>query len=217
MNGFTDLLPQGDLMPAATPRSVYVVDDDDAVREATHTLLEAAGYAPRSFVSGEDFLDHADLNSRGVALLDICMPGPTGLEVQESMARRASNLSVIVLTGHGDVATAVKAMKAGAEDFLEKPYQPMALVAAVDRALRRCAEAPTQPNDARELIGRLTPREREVLQGLMAGGSNKSIARDLNVSPRTVEMHRANMMERLGARTLPEALRVAHDAGLASD
>lgn len=209
--------PQTDrLMHAPSPRSVYVVDDDAAVREATHTLLEAAGYAPRSFVSGEDFLDHADLQSRGVALLDICMPGPTGLEVQESMVRRASNLSVIVLTGHGDVATAVKAMKAGAEDFLEKPYQPMALVEAVKRALRRSAEAAAQPNDARDRIARLTPRESEVLAGLMAGGSNKSIARDLNVSPRTVEMHRANMMERLGARSLPEALRIAHDASRAA-
>ncbi len=203
-------------MHAPRARSVYVVDDDDAVREATHTLLEAAGYAPRSFVSGDDFLDHADLHGPGVALLDICMPGPTGLEVQEALARRASTLSVIVLTGHGDVATAVKAMKAGAADFLEKPYQPMALIEAVRRALHRAAEAAPLPEDARELIGRLTPREHEVLVGLTAGGSNKSIARDLNVSPRTVEMHRANMMERLGARSLSDALRIAHDAGLAA-
>lgn len=200
------------LSPAPCP--VYVVDDDAAVREATQTLLEAAGYATRAFVSGDDFLDRADLYDRGVALLDICMPGSSGLEVQEAIARRGSKLAVIIVTGHGEVATAVQAMKAGASDFLEKPYQPAALIDAVKRALRRSVEVEPHPQAARDLIARLTPREGEVLMGLMAGGSNKSIARDLNVSPRTVEMHRANMMERLGARSLPEALRLAHDAGL---
>lgn len=195
-------------------RTVYVVDDDAAVREATCTLLETAGCLPQAFTSGQDFLDRADLYSRGVALLDICMPGPSGLDVQAAMVKRGSNLSVIVVTGHGDVATAVQAMKAGATDFLEKPYQPMALVDAVKRGLRLSAEIGQDANDAKERIGRLTPRENEVLLGLMAGGSNKSIARQLNVSPRTVEMHRANMMERLGARSLPDALRVAHEAGL---
>lgn len=195
-------------------RTVYVVDDDAAVREATCTLLETAGCLPQAFTSGQDFLDRADLYSRGVALLDICMPGPSGLDVQAAMVERGSNLSVIVVTGHGDVATAVQAMKAGATDFLEKPYQPMALVDAVKRGLRLSAEIGQDANDAKERIGRLTPRENEVLLGLMAGGSNKSIARQLNVSPRTVEMHRANMMERLGARSLPDALRVAHEAGL---
>ena len=202
------------LSPTACP--IYVVDDDAAVREATQTLLEAAGYRPQSFSSGDDFLDGADIHHRGVALLDICMPGPSGLEVQEEIARRGSTLAVIIVTGHGDVATAVQAMKTGASDFLEKPYQPAALLDAVRRALQRSVESGTPPHAARDRIARLTPRESEVLRGLMAGGSNKSIARDLNVSPRTVEMHRANMMERLGARSLPEALRVAHDAGLSA-
>lgn len=202
------------LSPTRCP--IYVVDDDAAVREATHTLLTAAGYAPLAFASGDDFLEGADLGSRGVALLDICMPGPSGLEVQEAMTERGSNLAVIIVTGHGDVATAVQAMKAGASDFLEKPYQPGALLDAVKRALQRSVERVPNPQAARDLIARLTPRESEVLLGLMAGGSNKSIARALNVSPRTVEMHRANMMDRLGARSLPEALRVAHDAGLSA-
>jgi len=202
------------LSPAACP--IYVVDDDAAVREATQTLLEAAGYRPQSFHSGDDFLDSADIHDRGVALLDICMPGPSGLEVQEEIARRGSMLAVIIVTGHGDVATAVQAMKTGASDFLEKPYQPVALLEAVKRALQRSVESTPPPHAARDRIARLTPRESEVLRGLMAGGSNKSIARDLNVSPRTVEMHRANLMDRLGARSLPEALRVAHDAGLSA-
>lgn len=200
------------LSPTACP--IYVVDDDAAVREATHTLLEAAGYAAQSFSSGDDFLAQVDIGDRGVALLDICMPGPSGLEVQAEIARRGGALSVIIVTGHGDVTTAVRAMKAGASDFLEKPYHPVALLDAVKRALQRLAPGAPPPDAARERLSRLTPRESEVLRGLMAGGSNKSIARDLNVSPRTVEMHRANMMERLGARSLPEALRVAHDAGL---
>jgi two-component system response regulator FixJ len=203
------------LSPPACP--IYVVDDDAAVREATHTLLEAAGYVAQSFSSGDDFLERAEIHRRGVALLDICMPGPSGLEVQEDIARRGSALAVIIVTGHGDVATAVQAMKAGASDFLEKPYQPGALLEAVKRALQRSVDAAPDPQAARDRIARLTPRESEVLLGLMAGGSNKSIARDLNVSPRTVEMHRANMMDRLGARSLPEALRFAHDAGLSAE
>ncbi|MFC3712636.1 response regulator transcription factor [Sphingoaurantiacus capsulatus] len=195
------------------PRSVYVVDDDVAVREATHTLLATAGYEPQAFVSGREFLDEADLHGGGCVLLDICMPGPNGLDVQAMMVKRGSNLSVIMVTGHGDVATAVLAMKTGATDFLEKPYRPVALLDAVKRGLRVSAAQVTDIQDSKKRIARLTPRENEVLHGLMAGGSNKSIARQLNVSPRTVEMHRANLMERLGARSLPEALRVAHEAG----
>lgn len=201
-------------MPLSDLRSVYVVDDDAAVREATVTLLTSAGYAPVAFASGTAFLDSAELDAGGVALLDICMPGPSGLDVQATLIERRSNLSVIVVTGHGDVATAVQAMKAGATDFLEKPYQPAVLLDAVRRGLRFSFETAGPAHNAREMIARLSPREVEVLNGLMAGGSNKRIARQLNVSPRTVEMHRAKMMERLGVRSLPEALRVAHEAGL---
>ena len=199
-------------------RSVYVVDDDSSVREATRTLLEAAGFEPRVFSSGTEFLDSADLHSGGCALLDIRMPGATGLEVQTELAGRASNLAVIVVTGHGDVATAVQAMKAGATDFLEKPYEPETLLEAVERALALSTEKASgmRSQDAKARIARLTPRECQLLHALMAGGSNKSIARAMNVSPRTIEMHRANMMDRLGARSLSEALRIAYDAGLAA-
>lgn len=197
-------------------RSVHVVDDDSSVRDATRTLLAVAGFEPQVFASGTEFLERADLHSGGCALLDICMPGATGLEVQTELARRASNLSVIVVTGHGDVATAVRAMKAGATDFLEKPYEPGTLLESVERALQLSSDKASgmRSPDAKARLSRLTPRECEVLHALMAGGSNKSIARLMNVSPRTVEMHRANLMERLGARSLSEALRIAYDAGL---
>jgi two-component system, LuxR family, response regulator FixJ len=199
-------------------RPIYVVDDDAAVREATCALLEAAGFEPKAYASGTEFLEDVDLYGGGAALLDICMPDLTGLEVQALLAERGSNLSVIVLTGHGDIRTAVQAIKAGATDFLEKPYEPQALLGAVERGLRLSAEAGTgvRAQDARGRLARLTPRECEVLQALMAGGTNKSIARRINVSPRTIEMHRANMMERLGVRSLSEALRIAYDAGLSA-
>jgi len=199
-------------------RPIHVVDDDAAVREATCALLEAAGYEPKAHASGTAFLEDADLHGGGAALLDICMPDLSGLEVQALLAERGSNLSVIVLTGHGDIRTAVHAIKAGATDFLEKPYEPQALLGAVERGLRLSAEATTgvRAHDARGRLARLTPRECEVLQALMAGGTNKSIARRINVSPRTIEMHRANMMERLGVRSLSEALRIAYDAGLSA-
>lgn len=204
-------------MPSARP-PIHVVDDDVAVREATCTLLEAAGFDPQAFASGPAFLEAADLHGGGCALLDICMPEMTGLEVQARLVERGSNLSVIVLTGHGDIRTAVQAIKAGATDFLEKPYEPQALFDAVERGLRLSAETRSgvRTQDARGRLARLTPRECEVLHALMAGGTNKTIAKAIKVSPRTVEMHRANMMERLGARSLSEALRIAYDAGLSA-
>lgn len=203
---------------ASAGRPIHVVDDDVAVREATCTLLEAAGFDPQAFASGPAFLEAADLHGGGCALLDICMPEMTGLEVQARLVECGSNLSVIVLTGHGDIRTAVQAIKAGATDFLEKPYEPQALFDAVERGLRLSAETRSgvRTQDARGRLARLTPRECEVLHALMAGGTNKTIAKAIKVSPRTVEMHRANMMERLGARSLSEALRIAYDAGLSA-
>lgn len=205
-------------MTPSPDRPIYVVDDDRAVREATCTLLDAAGFEPKPYASGAEFLEDADLHGGGAALLDICMPDLTGLEVQALLAERGSNLSVIVLTGHADISTAVQAIKAGATDFLEKPYEPRTLLGAIERGLRLSAESASgvRAEDARSRLARLTPRECEVLQALMAGGTNKSIARLIDVSPRTIEMHRANMMERLGARSLSEALRIAYDAGLSA-
>ena len=204
------------LAPVTTPATIHVVDDDDAVREATCLMLEATGYDPRPHRSGQHFLDAADLLANGCVVLDLRMPGLSGLEVLEAMSAGGSQLPVVMVTGHGDVRTAVGAMRSGAADFIEKPYAQDMLIAAINRAIR----ASMRRRDDRAVAGakariaRLTPRECQVLHALMQGKANKAIAFDLDLSPRTVEMHRAGMMDRLGAASLSEALRVAFQAGL---
>ena len=202
--------------PAAAATAIHVVDDDDAVRDATALMLKAAGHAADLYRSGEHFLDTADLQSSGCVVLDLRMPGVSGLEVQETLRARGSRLSVIMVTGHGDVRTAVGAMKNGALDFVEKPYSQDVLIAAIERGLRASASraADVTTDTAKAKIARLTPRECQVLHALMQGKANKVIAADLGLSPRTVEMHRAHMMDRLGVASLPEALRLAFQAGL---
>lgn len=197
--------------------TVHVVDDDDAVRNATAALLEAAGHQVELWTSGQTFLQRRLTDAPGCVVLDLRMPGVTGLEVLEHMRRNGTRLSFVVVTGHADIGTAVTAMKLGATDFLEKPYQPDELLESVRRAIAISASNSPQArsSDARRLISSLTPRECQVLRALVEGGANKSIARDLDLSPRTVEMHRANMMEKLQARTLSDALRIAYEAGLA--
>ncbi len=202
-----------------------MVDDDAAVRQATCWALKAAGYDARDFDSGETFLREADVAAPGCAVLDLNMPGLSGLDVLQRLRERASPLRIIMLTGYGDVPTAVRAIQAGAADFIEKPYDPDALIAAIDRAM----EVPTatvvpmtvasdrRADAARERLRQLSPRQRQVLQGLVAGHPNKIIAQDLGVSPRTIEMHRADMMDRLGVANLSEALRLAYDAGMADE
>ena len=179
-------------------------------------LLSSHDFSTRLYASGAEFLRDAPLDA-GCVLLDLRMPDLGGHEVQEELARRGATLPVIVMSGHGDLGAAVRAMKLGAVDFLQKPTGEAELVAAVDRALagaqqgrgRRSAQAA-----AAAAVERLSRRERQVLQGLLSGLSNKAIARRLDLSPRTVEMHRANMMTTLGTAALPEALRIAIDAGL---
>ncbi|TFI57042.1 response regulator [Sphingomonas parva] len=198
------------------PALIHIVDDDAQVRAATSFLLASRGYATEVYASGTDFLRDARL-TRGCILLDLRMPDMDGLAVQQELARRGVRLPVIVTSGHGDIHTAVKAMKLGAHDFLPKPASEEQIFAAIDHALesyrsseqRRAAE-----HEAEVRLRRLSPRERQILQGLLAGHPNKVIARLLGLSPRTVEMHRANMMEELGVSTLPEAIRLAIDGGL---
>jgi two-component system response regulator FixJ len=205
-----------------TPRGrIFVVDDDTAVRQATCWALRAAGYDAADFESGESFLRQADLDAPGCAVLDLNMPGLSGIDVLQRLREINSPLGVIMLTGYGDVPTAVRAIQAGAADFIEKPYDPDALLAAIDRALEGpavgAAAGDPRADAARERLRQLSPRQREVLQGLVAGRPNKIIAQDLGVSPRTIEMHRADMMDRLGVANLSEALRLAYDAGLADE
>lgn len=202
---------------------IYVVDDDASVRQATCWALQAAGFRATAYESGDDFLRAADIQSKGCVVLDLNMPGLSGIDVLQRLRERASPLGVVLLTGYGDVPTAVRAIRAGAIDFLEKPYDPEALLAAINKAIvPGAAESEDEPEDrrvdaARARIRHLSPRQCQVLQGLVAGMPNKVIAQDLGVSPRTVEMHRADMMDRLGVSNLSEALRLAYDAGLAAE
>lgn len=205
-----------------TRGQIFVVDDDEAVRQATCWALRAAGYDAIAYESGGAFLRSADIQSRGCVVLDLNMPGMSGIEVLQRLRDQASPLAVILLTGYGDVPTAVRAIQAGAVDFLEKPYDPDKLLMAIGRALAVPEPAGGDTPDvradaARARIRHLSPRQCQVLQGLVAGLPNKVIAQDLGVSPRTIEMHRADMMDRLGVTNLSEALRLAYDAGLAPD
>ncbi|MEG8028908.1 response regulator transcription factor [Sphingomonas aerolata] len=200
-----------------TSRVVHVVDDDPAIRQSVGFLLRKAGYAVETHVSGTHFLKQVTREARGCVLLDVRMPDIDGLEVQATLAQRGIALPVIMLTGHGDVALAVRAIKAGAIEFLEKPFERATLLAAIETALAKAARIGRDQLAAAEasvLLAALTPRERDVLDGMVLGRPNKLIAFDLDIATRTVEVHRANLMEKLMARSLSDVLRIAFAAGL---
>ena len=191
---------------------VHMVDDDDTVRRSVAFMLKHAGYHVENHLSGIEFLKAAKLAPRGCVLLDVRMPEMDGIQVQQEMAIRGVDMPVIVLTGHGDIAIAVKAMRNGAVNFIEKPYEKEELLRAVDEAfehLYRSDDKGMKSSEAKIRLASLTGRERDVLNGLVAGYPNKTIAYDLGISPRTVEIYRANMMEKLRVRSLSEALRIA--------
>ena len=198
-------------------RTVHVVDDDAAVRRSLERLLDTAGFRVVSYESSSAFLEAARGLSAGCVLLDIQMPEVDGLAVQARLNRLGVPLPVIVMTAHGDVARAVQAMKAGAVDFLEKPFDDETLLNGIEAALAKAERrvGDREPVEAARRIATLSPREREVLDGLMTGRPNKVIAFDLGISVRTVEVHRARMMERLGTRKLADAVRLAVLAKLA--
>jgi two-component system, LuxR family, response regulator FixJ len=196
---------------------IYVVDDDDAVRDSLSALLVAIGHSVRTFGLAKEFLDAAPKLPVGCLIADIRMPEMDGLELQRALAERSLTFPTIMITGHGDVPLAVWAMKAGALDFIEKPFAAPAILASVEAALRRIEAA--EPHDrvgtaASGKLDLLSPREREVLEGLLSGLPNKTIAYDLGISPRTVEIHRARVMDKMGARSLSELIRLALAAGL---
>ena len=196
---------------------VHIVDDEAAIRRSTGFMLKVSGYQVHTWESGVAFLKQIKEVHEGVVLLDVRMPDMDGLEVQQEIAARGVTLPIIVLTGHGDVGLAVKAMKAGAIDFLEKPVEKDHLIEVLERAFGKLhgkAEAVRLAKEAQVLLGALTPRERDVLDGLAKGYPNKTIAYDLGISSRTVEVHRANLMTKLGVHSLSEALRIAFAAGL---
>lgn len=196
-------------------RLVHVVDDDEAIRRSVAFALKTSGFQVRLYTNGSELLKSAAKLEEGCILLDIRMPGMDGLEVQEALKTKGVTLPVIIMTGHGDVSLAVRAMKAGALDFIEKPFQKAVLLTAIEQGLGRLERAAANRELASEAAVKLqglTPREREVLDGLAKGLPNKSIAYDLGISPRTVEIHRSNLMSKLGVRSLSEALRIAFAA-----
>jgi two-component system, LuxR family, response regulator FixJ len=200
-------------------RVIYIVDDDPAVRRSLERLLDSANFQTVSYATPKAFLEVADGLTMGCALVDLRMPDMNGLEVQEQLHLMKSGLPVIVMTGQGDVPSAVRAMKAGAVDFIEQPYTDDALIAAIESALKGGArESRTDViAAAASLIDALSPRERQVLDALVAGRANKVIAFELGISVRTVEVHRARMMDRLGVRQLGEAVRLAVLANLVEE
>lgn len=201
-------------------RVIHLVDDDEAIRHSASFMLRHAGFRVKTYVDGVAFLEQVEAAEKGCILLDVQMPKMDGLEVQEALNQRGVAMPVIVLTGHGDVGVAVRAMKAGAVDFVEKPYAKQTLVDALTRAFERMETRRKEEvlaDEARGLIERLTAREKEVLLGLVDGNTNKAIAEQLEISPRTVEIHRANVMEKMEASSLSTVLRIAFAAGFGSD
>ena len=191
---------------------VHLVDDDDSVRRSVGFMLKTSGHLVKSYSSGTELLKEAKKLEPGCILLDIRMPGMDGLEVQQELHSLGVSLPVIIMTGHGDIPLSVRAMKAGAIDFIEKPFEKAVLLSAIEDAFSSIARSDSGRERAMNATIRLqvlTPRERDVLDGLAKGLPNKTIAYDLGISPRTVEIHRANLMTKLEVRSLSEALRLA--------
>ena len=192
--------------------TVYIVDDDEAVRDSLRWLLEANNYRVRAYASAEAFLAEYDEQQPGVLIVDVRMPGMSGLELQEQLIARKSSLPVVFITGHGDIPMAISTMKKGAVDFLEKPFDETALREIVGRMFEQANQRLTQAKAVRQheaMLARLTSREQQVLERIVAGRLNKQIADDLGISIKTVEAHRANIMEKLQVTTVADLMKVA--------
>jgi len=197
--------------------TVFIVDDDAGVLKALSRLLRARGYDVRSFTSPQEFLTHHDATVPGCAVLDVSMPGLDGLELQRALSAEASQRPVIFITGKGDIPTSVRAMKAGAVDFLTKPVSDKNLLGAIARAEReddKFRRIRAELASIQAKIDTLTPREREVLAHVVAGRLNKQIAGDLGTVEKTIKVHRSRMMEKLGMRTVADLVRMAGKAGI---
>ena len=199
--------------------TVFVVDDDDAVRDSLSLLLETAGHRVEAFDSGPKLLAALTPERRGCVVADVRMPGMDGLELQQELLARHIRMPIIIMTGHGDVPIAVRAMKAGAVDFVEKPFAEESILETVRVALAQSERTTRSPAEHafQERLAELTQREHEVLRAMVAGHPNKVIAHLLQISPRTVEIHRARVMEKTGARSLSHLVRLALQAGVAPD
>lgn len=197
--------------PAPT---VFVVDDNEGLRNALRLLLKSVGIASRTMASGKEFLDTYQPNEPGCLVLDVRMPGMSGIELQEQLNLRGAVIPVIFITGHGDVAMAVEAMQHGAFDFLQKPFRDQDLIDRIQRALERDSRnraALEQHAKIHERLKSLTPREREVMALMIRGLANKVIAADLGISQRTVEIHRSRVMDKSGAASLAQLVRMTLD------
>ena len=206
-------------MSESESRLVHLVDDDAAIRRSVSFMLKTSGHRVECYESGTELLKNGSKLDAGCILLDVRMPGMDGLEVQQALQDSGVGLPVIIMTGHGDVALAVKAMKAGAVDFIEKPFEKEALLASLEEGYSRLSRKESTHDRARDAAVRLralTQRERDVLEGLAQGLPNKVIGYNLGISPRTVEIHRANLMSKLAVRSLSEAVRIVFEAGGAS-
>jgi len=196
---------------------VHVVDDDAAMRDSMPFLLDVNGFKPQVYDSASALLAESPMDALSCVVSDIRMPGMNGIELVRELKSKGSTSPVILITGHGDVALAVEAMKAGAVDFIEKPFDDAVLLGAIRSALetRPAIQGDSSAKtEAEARLAELSPRERDVLQGLVAGKINKVIAHDLSISPRTVEVYRANLMAKTGARSMSELMRIALAAGL---
>src|SRR5450631_3007658 len=196
---------------------IYVIDDDDAVRQSLEFLLKTAGNSVRSFESAKAFLDILPQLRSGCIITDVRMPDITGIDLLRRLKELKIDIPVIVITGHGDISLAVEAMKIGAVDFLEKPFDDDLLLAAVRAALNRDSDAGKRKAELagiQEKLAELSNRERQVLEGLVAGKANKAIAFDLDISPRTVEIYRANLMTKMSANSLSDLVRMAVVTGV---
>jgi two-component system, LuxR family, response regulator FixJ len=203
-----------------TDAVVHVIDDDDAVRQSLMFLLKTAGYDARTYESASTFLDQLPQLKTGCIVTDVRMPGMSGLDLLRRLKELQIAAPVIIITGHGDVPLAVEAMKSGASDFLEKPFDDEAFLAAVDVALRRQGTSAKREADRAGIsdkLASLSNRERQVLEGLVAGLPNKTIAYDHGISPRTVEIYRANVMQKMQAASLSDLVRMALIAGVLPD
>jgi two-component system response regulator FixJ len=197
------------------PATVFVVDDDEAVRTSLRLLLKSVGLPVETYAAAQEFLDQFDPDRAGCLVLDIRMPGISGLELQQHLNDQHSIMPIVFITGHGDVPMAVEAMQAGAVDFIQKPFRDQDLIDRINRALEKDREmrnALRERDEIRRRMSQLTPREREVLELVTQGKANKVIAGDLNVSQRTVEIHRARVMEKMGANSLAHLVRMVIEA-----
>ena len=199
---------------------VYVIDDDEAMRDSLNFLLESSGFGVTLFDNAQTFLDTLPGLAFGCVVSDIRMPGLDGIELLKRMKAHSSPFPILIMTGHGDVPLAVEAMKFGAVDFLEKPFEDDRLTAMIESAIRQAesaAQSKALVQDIAARVASLSPRERQVMEGLIAGLSNKLIARDYGISPRTIEVYRANVMTKMQAGSLSELMRLAMRAGMLRD